>query len=138
MRSEVTFDDVAEFVTSLPDVTVTTSYGNRTWTVGNKIFAWHRPFTKADIKRFGDETPPAGEILAVKVENLDAKDALLSIAPPGFFTIQHFDGFPAVLIELAKARVKDVRGVLRDAHQHAAASAKAKKPKPKAKKRKRR
>ena len=96
----MTFDDVDEFATSLPGVTVGAKWGNRTWMVDDKGFAWQRPFSKADLKRFGDETPPAGEILAVRVEDLDAKDALLAIAPPGFFTIPHFNGYAAVLIAL--------------------------------------
>src|SRR6476469_3827957 len=115
LRMAMTFDDVDEFVTKLPGVTVGTSWGNRTWMVNGKGFAWQRPFSKADLKRFGDETPPTGEILAVRVESLDAKDALLAIAPPGFFTIAHFQGYPAILIALRKARVKDVRAAILDA-----------------------
>jgi hypothetical protein len=112
----MTFADVDAFATSLPGVTVGTSWGQRTWMVGGRAFAWQRPFTKADIRRFGDETPPAGEILGVRVESLDAKDALLEIAPPGFFTIPHFDGYPALLIALGKARARDVRAAIEDAH----------------------
>jgi hypothetical protein len=118
----MTFDDVDALATRLPGVTVGAKWGNRTWMVEGKAFAWQRPYSKADLKRFGDETPPAGEILAVCVENLDAKDALLAIAPPGFFTIPHFQGFPAVLIELRRARAKDVRAVILDAFRTVAAS----------------
>jgi hypothetical protein len=110
----MTFDDVDAFATSLPGVTVGVKYGHRTWLVGDRGFAWQRPFSKADLKRVGDATPPAGDILAVSVESLDAKDALLAMALPGYFTIPHFNGFAAVLIELAKARKKDVRASLRD------------------------
>jgi hypothetical protein len=117
----VTFDDVDAFAIVLPGVTVTTKWGNRTWVANGKGFAWQRPFSKADLKRFGDEPPPAGEILAVRVEDLDAKDALLSIALPGFFTITHFDGYPAVLVALREARAKDVRAAIRDAHRSATA-----------------
>lgn len=108
----MTLDDVDAFATSLPGVTVGTKWGNRTWMVKGKGFAWQRPFSKADLKRFGEEAPPAGEILAVTVESLDAKDALLAVALPGFFTIPHFNGFAAVLIALRKARAKDVRAVI--------------------------
>ncbi len=117
----MTFDDVETFATALPDVTVGARHGHRTWFVGDKGFAWQRAFSKADLKRFGDETPPAGEILAVMVENLDAKDALLAMELPGFFTIPHFQGYPAVLIALTQARAKDVRAALRDAHRVTAA-----------------
>jgi len=108
----MTLDDAAAFANGLPDVVVATKWGNRTWLVGDQFFAWERPFSKADLKRFGDETPPSGDILAVKVENLDAKDALLEIGPPGFFTIAHFNGYAAVLIELRRARVRDVRAAI--------------------------
>ncbi len=117
----MTFDDIDACAKALPGVTVGARWGNRTWLVGGEGFAWERPFSKADLARFGDEVPPAGAILAVRVESLDAKDALLAIAPPGFFTIPHFNGYAAVLIALRKARVKDVRAAIRDAHRCVAA-----------------
>lgn len=117
----MTLEDVDAFAMRLRGVTVGTKWAHRTWMVGGKGFAWQRPFSKADLARFGDATPPAGEILAVSVENLDAKDALLAIAPPGFFTIPHFNGYPAVLIALRQARKQDVRAAILDAF-HAVAS----------------
>lgn len=117
------FNDVDKFASGLPGVTVGTKWGLRTWIVDGKGFAWQRPFSKADLKRFGDETPPQGEIIAVRVESLDAKDALLEIAPPGFFTIPHFNGYAGVLIELRKARVKDVRAAILGAYRAMAADA---------------
>jgi hypothetical protein len=121
MARRLTFDDVDALATSLPGVDVATKWGKRTYVVEGRSFAWQRPFSKADLARFGDETPPSGEILAVRVEDLDAKDALLAIAPAGFFTIPHFNGYAAVLIELCKARPRDVRAALEDAHAVAAA-----------------
>ncbi len=111
----MTFDEIERIVRSLPGVTVGTRWGNRTWMVGETGFAWQRPFSKADLKRFGDEPPPKGPILAVRVESLDAKDALLAMELPGFFTIPHFQGYAAVLIALEQARAKDVRAAIMDA-----------------------
>ena len=124
----MTFDEVDAFASALPGVTVGTKWGNRTWMVGDKGFAWQRPLRKADVERLGDERPPEGEILAVRTVDLDAKDALLAIAPPGFFTIQHFNGYPAVLIALKKARAKDVRAAILDAFRCTEAKANKKRP----------
>ena len=95
-----TIDDVAAIAAGLPEVTEGERYGSRTWSVRGKAFAWVRPFSKADLKRFGDEQPPAGPILAVRVEDLGEKEALLEAHPTAFFTIAHFDGYPAVLVRL--------------------------------------
>ncbi|MEJ7599060.1 MAG: hypothetical protein WKG01_14220 [Kofleriaceae bacterium] len=133
----MTLEDAAAIASALPGVVVGTKWGNRTWMVGDRGFAWQRPFSKADLKRFGDDTPPAGDILAVRVENLDAKDALLEIAPPGFFTIPHFNGYAAVLVELRRARVRDVRAAIEGAWRTVTPVAKPK-PKPKPAKRARR
>jgi hypothetical protein len=97
----VTVDDVARIALELPEVTEGERHGNRTWSVDGKGFAWVRPFSKADIRRFGDATPPEGPILAVRVEDLSEKEAVLEAQPDAFFTIPHFDGYAAVLIELS-------------------------------------
>jgi hypothetical protein len=111
----MSIDEVARFAMDLPDVTEGTGHGYRTWKVSDKGFVWERPFSKADIKRFGPETPPDGPILAVRVEDLEEKDLLLDNAPPGFFTISHFNGYPAVLIQLKKAGKRAVREAIVDA-----------------------
>ena len=111
----VTLEEVAEWATALPDVTVTERYGNRTWNVRGKHFAWERPFSKADLKRFGDQTPPDGPIVAVRVEDLGEKEAVLAAHPKAFFTIPHFDGYPAVLIQLKAVGKKAVKDALLDA-----------------------
>jgi hypothetical protein len=123
----MTLAAVDAYATSLPGVTVGHQSNRRTWMVGDKGFAWERPFSKADLKRFGDTPPPKDPILAVMVDGLDAKDALLEIAPAGFFTIPHFQGFAAILIELRVARTAEVRAVILDAHRLASVPRKRRK-----------
>ena len=96
----VTLDDVARVAGELPEVTEGERHGNLTWFVGGKAFAWERPFSKADVKRFGDTKPPEGPILAVRVADLAEKEAVLSTSSKAFFTIPHFEGYAAVLIHL--------------------------------------
>jgi hypothetical protein len=110
----VRLDEVAKLATELPEVTEGERWGNHTWLVGGKAFAWERPFSKADIKRFGEITPPDGPILAVRVEDLGEKEAVLAAHPEAFFTIPHFDGYAAVLIHLKKVTKRTVREALLD------------------------
>lgn len=98
----------------LPEVVQGERYGHRSWSVHDKAFAWERPFSKADIKRFGEEAPPAGPILAVRVEDLGEKEAVLAAQHAAFFTIPHFDGYSAVLIQLQKVSKKALREAIVD------------------------
>ncbi len=107
-----TLDDVARVAFELPDVTE--RHGNRTWCVADKGFAWERPFSKADIKRFGDTPQPDGPILAVRVADLDEKEAVLAEHPKAFFTIPHFNGYSAVLIQLRTVTKKALRDTITD------------------------
>jgi hypothetical protein len=83
----VTLEQVWELVTALPETTEGERYGRPTWFVGGNAYAWERPFSKADLKRFGDAPVPAEPILAVRVADLHEKEAVLAAAPKGFFTI---------------------------------------------------
>jgi hypothetical protein len=110
-----TVEDAAAYAITLAEVTEGERFGYRTWFVAGKAFAWERPFTKADIKRFGDVTPPGGPILAVRVEDMGEKAAVLAANPAGFFDMAHFAGYPAVLIQLDKVSKKALREAILDA-----------------------
>ena len=110
----VSLDDVGRMALELPESTEGERHGVRSWSVAGKAFAWERPFSKADLRRFGDATPPAGTIVAVRVEDLGEKQAVLASQPKAFFTIPHFDGYPAVLIQLRAVTKRAVREALVD------------------------
>lgn len=98
----------------LPEVTEGERWGSRTWAVRGKGFAWERPFSKADIRRYGDETPPDGAIVAIRVADLGEKEALIAGNPKAFFTIPHFNGYAAILVQLKKVSAKAMREALLD------------------------
>jgi hypothetical protein len=111
----VTLDEIARLAMALPEVTEGERYGDRTWFVKGKAFLWQRPFSKADLKRFGDAPVPDGIILAARVADLGEKEAVLAANPLAFFSIPHFDGFSAVLIQLSKVSRKELQETIVDA-----------------------
>jgi hypothetical protein len=110
-----TIDDAARLASELPEVLTGERHGNRTWTVAGKAFAWERPFSKADIRRFGTTAPPEGPILAVRVADLAEKEAVLATSSIAFFTIPHFNGYAAVLIQLKEVKLQELRDAMVDA-----------------------
>jgi hypothetical protein len=110
----VALDEVAALALELPAVSEGTSYGNRAWKVGSKTFVWERPFSKADLARFGDEPVPHGSIVGVRMDDLDDTRAVLAAGVPGVFTIPHFDGYPAVLVQLEATDRDSIRQLLVD------------------------
>ncbi len=112
--SMASLDDVSRMATGLPEVTEGERHGNRTWFVDGKAFAWERPFSKADIRRFGEAAPPPGPIVAVRVADLAEKEAVLGSSTDPIFTIPHFDGYPSVLVQLKTVTKKALRDAIVD------------------------
>jgi hypothetical protein len=114
-----TWDDVEAIATSLPEVAEGTSYGERDWKVRKKTFVWERPLRKKEVEQLGGFEPegaaPTGEILGLRVADEEAKQALLSAEPDIYFATPHFDGFPAVMVRLARIPRDELEEVVTEA-----------------------
>jgi hypothetical protein len=109
-----TWDDVRRFALSLPETDERVSRDNSQWRVKEKLFVWERPLRKSDLEALGDAAPD-GPILGARVEHEVAKEALIADDPEVFFTTPHFDGYPAVLVQLDKISVEDLQEVVIEA-----------------------
>ena len=103
-----TWEDVRRIALGLPDTFEGTHHGSIDWRVKHretgKMFVWDRPLGKRDAEALGDAAPQ-GPILGVRVPDLGAKEAVIASDPDVFFTIPHFDGYPAVLVLLDRIDV---------------------------------
>ncbi len=113
-RDVATWDDVARIVEQLP---LTAEPSPHDWRVGKKLMAWERPLREADraaLAAAGAQIP-TGDILGVRVADEGVKFALIGDEPGVYFITPHFDGYPAVLVRLAKIPVADLRELLTEA-----------------------
>jgi hypothetical protein len=89
-----TFDDVIALTATLPEVTVSTSYGTPALKVKGRAFCrlWGvRDQNRADVGHV--------EVLVVFCD-LDEKEFLLAASDGSIFTAPHYDGHGAVLVAL--------------------------------------
>jgi hypothetical protein len=108
------WDDVRRLALEMPEATEVSSRERPQWRVKDKLFVWERPLRKSDLEALGDEAPD-GPILGARVEHLVAKEAMLADEPSVFFTTPHFEGYPAVLVQLEKIGLDDLREVIVEA-----------------------
>jgi hypothetical protein len=108
------FDDVRRIALALPETSEAQSRGLAQWRVKDKGFVWERPLRRSDLEALGD-APPDGPILGVRVEHLMAKEALLASDPDVYFTTPHFDGYPAVLVQLDRISEEELTEVIVEA-----------------------
>ena len=108
-----TWDDVRRIALALPE-TSEKSDDTSGWRVKDKGFVWERPLRRSDLEALG-ETAPDGPILAARVSDLGAKEALVTESPDIYFTTPHFDGYPAVLVRLDRIDVRELEELIVDA-----------------------
>ncbi|MBW1638398.1 hypothetical protein G3H63_04790 [Microbacterium resistens] len=100
-----TLEDVRRIALALPQVTekVDGHRGGATWRTAAGLVVWERPPSKRDLEQLGalGLDWPDDTVVGVRVDGPQAKAALLETYPDAFFTIPHFEGYPAVLIRLS-------------------------------------
>ncbi|MGH3897783.1 MAG: MmcQ/YjbR family DNA-binding protein [Pseudonocardiaceae bacterium] len=110
-----TWDDVRRIALALPETTERSSReGVPGWRVKDKLFAWERPLRRTDLEALSDVAPD-GAILATRVADLGAKEALLAEDPDMYFTTPHFNGYPAILVRLDRTTDAEVEELLVEA-----------------------
>jgi hypothetical protein len=109
-----TWEDVAVIVAELP---LTEERAPHDWRIGKKLIAWERPLRTSDREALAASgiEPPQGAVLAVRVADEGVKFALIADEPQLYFTTPHFDGYPAVLVNLAEIDELGLREVLTEA-----------------------
>ncbi len=95
MAKKLTIEDVAEIALTFPGVEEGKSYGTRAWRVGKK-------FMMRAKERMDD-------VLVVGVDNLDEKELLLEQAPDLYFTTDHYNGYPALLLRVNKMSKRELK-----------------------------
>jgi hypothetical protein len=94
-------EDVDDICLGLPEVELGTSWGdNPTYKVRGKGFVMHRPPGPTAIDpRTGE---PYDDLLVITVPGESEKRALVDDERLPFFTIDHFNGYPAVLVQQSR------------------------------------
>ncbi|OHV34867.1 MULTISPECIES: MmcQ/YjbR family DNA-binding protein [Pseudofrankia] len=108
------WEDVRRIALALPETVEATSHGQYAWKVKTKGFVWERPLGRADLKALGGAAP-AGPVLGAHVADLGVKAALIADNPDVYFTIPHFDGYPAVLVRLDRIEVGELAELAEEA-----------------------
>jgi len=106
----VKFSSIAASSTKANDFRETAP-GSRVFTHAGQVVAWQRPLSQADINRLGSSSP-TGDLLAVKVANLEAKRALVALLPKIVFDLPDFHPYPVVVVSLEQVSHEALRVIL--------------------------
>ena len=109
-----TWDDVRRIALGLPETTEHTSRGSAAWRVRGKGFVWERPLRRPDLAWLGIAEQD-GPVLGAATDDEAVKFALVSEDPSVFFTVPHFDGYPAVLVHLERISSRRLTEVVAEA-----------------------
>jgi hypothetical protein len=101
------FEDARRIALSLPTAT---QHGSG-FRVNDKLFAWTY-MERVTGRRARVERP---DVLAVRVTDEGEKRALIAEDPEKFFTTDHYNGYPAVLVRLPAIDAEELRELLTDA-----------------------
>ena len=108
------WDDVRRIALELPGTDEVLSRGTPQWRVKDRNFVWDRPLHRPDVEALG-EAAPSGPILGARVADTGVREALISGDPAVYFTIPHFDGYPAVLVLLDRIGVEELTELIVEA-----------------------
>jgi len=109
-----TWDDVRALALAMPGAEEFVTRGDRAWRTGasGKQFVWERPLRAGDLAETG---PQDGPIAGARVADEGEKLALVESDPNVFFTIHHFDGYPAVLLRVDRISRRRLGEVIAEA-----------------------
>lgn len=114
-----TLDDVRTIAMAFPGVMERTDghRGGAAWRMPSGAFVWQRGPSARDLGQLAalGRAWPDGEVIGVRTDGLEEKEALIETYPDLFFTIPHFDGYPAVLVRLDAIDVDHLRELITDA-----------------------
>ena len=115
----MSYREIEEFALGLPETSSTPSYGGApALRVNKRMFARLRGEMADDTDELTGA--PYGDVLMIGVADLGEKEALLAADGDAYFTIAHYDGYPAVLVRLDRADAEELRELLLDAWMRAA------------------
>ena len=95
------WNDVVEIGLGFPGVEVATSFGT--------------PALKAGKRGMLCRLRTGPDALVLRVADMGEREALLQGQPEAFFTTPHYDGYPYVLVRLAKVDPAELRELIEEA-----------------------
>jgi len=112
MRRASSFKAVEAIGRTLPDVEVTTAWGQPALKVHGRMFACIASNKAAEP-----------DSLVVMMDFPD-RDALIEDAPDTYYLKEHYVGYPCVLVRLARVRPDALRDLIVGAHRYVSATRK--------------